>query len=317
MNHPTHPEEQVFGGMVRGREVVAVEPSAVPPPTLATGAPLTPASWADFVTRLHHDCVGEGVADHCTRDALFIVQAKRIITGFDTDYTDQLLVDCDDSSWYSPQEYWDGCDEYERAVLNVAAQAEYEHDFLALDVSEQWEILGALPDHHVTGWHEEWEYVNSHFTKDAAEAFIKRKKHDYREGMRVCVESQYYAWEFNAVKEAILSGRLSLDAQAALAAPVAAQKISAWLHTGDLGKCWATIGPSGSSNPEALYLYPAVPVTDAEVLAAGYALSNIVFNLAQHAGEPLTSDWVSSLDAARKRWDAAVVAAGRASRGQA
>jgi hypothetical protein len=177
--------------------------------TLATGATLTPATWADFVARLRHDCVGEGVNDHSTRDALFIVQAKRIISGFDTDYTDQLLVYCDESSWYSPQEYWDDHDgDSGRVRLNGAAQAEYECDFLAHDVSEQWEILGALLDHHVTGWKEEWEHVNSHFTKDAAEAFIKRKKHDYRDGKRVYVESQYYAWEFNAVKEAILSGAL-------------------------------------------------------------------------------------------------------------
>jgi len=47
--------------------------------------------------------------------------------------------------------------------------------------------------------------VNSHFTRDAAEAFIRRKQHDYGE-MRVYVESQYYAWEFEAIKEAILDG---------------------------------------------------------------------------------------------------------------
>ena len=50
--------------------------------------------------------------------------------------------------------------------------------------------------------------MNSHFTKDAAEAFIRRKKHDYGE-MRVYVESQYYAWEFEAIKAAILDGTLT------------------------------------------------------------------------------------------------------------
>lgn len=184
------------------------------PLTLARGAPLTPDTWADFVTRLRHDCVGEGVADHCTADALFIVQAKRIVSGIDLDYCDNesTLVYCDDSSWYSPQEYWNGCDEDQQAKLNALAQADRDLDFMGLDVSEQWDVLAELPDHTVTGWRAEWEYVNSHFTKDAAEAFIKRKKHDYHEGMRVYVESQYYAWEFNAIKEAILSGRLMLTA---------------------------------------------------------------------------------------------------------
>ncbi|MNN73478.1 hypothetical protein D3C81_1895980 [compost metagenome] len=50
--------------------------------------------------------------------------------------------------------------------------------------------------------------MNSHFTKDAAEAFIRRKKHDYGE-MRVYVESQYYALEFEAIKSAILDGTLT------------------------------------------------------------------------------------------------------------
>lgn len=30
----------------------------------------------------------------------------------------------------------------------------------------------------------------------------------------------------------------------------------AWLHTGDLGVKWATIGPSGSVNPVPLYAVP-------------------------------------------------------------
>jgi hypothetical protein len=46
-------------------------------PSLATGAKLTPETWADFVARLKHDCRSEGVSDHCTADAIFIVQAKR------------------------------------------------------------------------------------------------------------------------------------------------------------------------------------------------------------------------------------------------
>jgi hypothetical protein len=37
--------------------------------------------------------------------------------------------------------------------------------------------------------------MNSHFTKDTAEAFIRRKQHDYGE-MRIYVESQYYDWKF-------------------------------------------------------------------------------------------------------------------------
>ena len=77
-----------------------------------------------------------------------------------------------------------------------------------MDESDQWDLLADLPDHTVTGWDDRWEYVCSHLTQDAADAFIARKKHDYREGLRVCVEAQTYCWEFNAIKQAILDGQL-------------------------------------------------------------------------------------------------------------
>ncbi|MNO78986.1 hypothetical protein D3C76_701420 [compost metagenome] len=92
--------------------------------------------------------------------------------------------------------------------MNASAQEQSECDFADLCVSDQWDILTALEDYTVTGWQERWEIINSHFTKDAAEAFIRRKKHDYRR-MRVYVESQYYAWEFEAIKDAILDGTLT------------------------------------------------------------------------------------------------------------
>lgn len=77
-----------------------------------------------------------------------------------------------------------------------------------LDEDDQWNYLAECESHTVTGWNKRWEILNSHFTKDAAEAFIRRKKHDYGE-MRVYVESQYYAWEFEAIKAAILNGTLT------------------------------------------------------------------------------------------------------------
>nr|WP_233092140.1 hypothetical protein [Pseudomonas sp. MF6772] len=169
------------------------------------------ATWADFITRLRHDCVGVGVHDHCTSAAIFIVQARRIVYGIDTDYSDnRVLIDhCNEGEWFSPKDYWDEQDEDERASLNKAMQAWSGCQFMKADEQDQWYVLGELEGHAVTGWCENWEYINAHFTKDAAEAFIRRKKHDYGKGMRVYVESQYYAWEFNAIKEAILDGTLT------------------------------------------------------------------------------------------------------------
>lgn len=181
-------------------------------PSLATGADLTPETWADFVERLHYHCNGKGVDDHHTANAIFNVQARRIIYGIDRDYTDDLVVTREDCEWFSPQEYWEDADEEERADLHRLANEESGDGkgFLGLSERDQWHVLGELRDHTVTGWTESWEHVNSHFTKEAAEAFIKRKAHDYRKGLRVYVDAQIYCWEFEAIKEAIIAGRLVL-----------------------------------------------------------------------------------------------------------
>ncbi|MFM4768335.1 hypothetical protein ACET82_10190 [Aeromonas veronii] len=184
------------------------------PVSLAHGAPLSTESWADFVARLRHDCVGEGVRSHCTADAIFKVESRERIYGIDKDYTDKLAVIFDDSVWFSPQEYWDDLDEEGRAELNKVAQHWSECDFLERDEDDQWEQLGDLDDHRVTGWNESWEYVCSHFTKDAAEAFIERKRHDYRKGIRVYVDAQTHCWEYNTIKEGILQGRIGLTDEA-------------------------------------------------------------------------------------------------------
>ncbi|MHC8386819.1 hypothetical protein ACYZTM_01860 [Pseudomonas sp. MDT2-39-1] len=177
--------------------------------SLATASTLDADTWADFVQRLRHDCVGAGVRDHCTSCAIFIVQKRTTIYGLDMDYAEEKVVICDETEWRTPKEYWEDLDEDGRADLNREAQAWCEHQFMKADEDDQWEILEKRENHYVTGIRDEWEYVNAHFTKDAAEAFIRRKKHDYRKGMRVYVDSQYYAWEFNAIKEAILDGTLT------------------------------------------------------------------------------------------------------------
>jgi hypothetical protein len=124
--------------------------------------------------------------------------------------TDQLCVIYEDCTWYSPQSYWNDLDDEQQAELD--AQCEEDSTFLDLSESDQWEMLGDMDDFTVTGWDSSWEYINAHFTKAAADRFINRKKHDYREGMRVYVHSQYYAWEFNAIKEGILNGSIGLVA---------------------------------------------------------------------------------------------------------
>lgn len=176
--------------------------------SIASGAALDQGSFDDFVQRLGYHVRGEGVDDHSTADAMFTVQARRIIFGIDRDYTDKLAVYVEDSMYFSPQEYWDTSDECHRAYLDGLALDSGDAKFLGLDVSDQWDLLGDLCDHTVSGWDERWEFVNAHFTKEAADAFIKRKKHDYRDGLRVYVEAQVYCWEFNAIIAGLLDGKI-------------------------------------------------------------------------------------------------------------
>ena len=177
--------------------------------SIAIGDDLTPETFANFVKRLRHDCVGEGVRDHCTAAALFTVQAQRTAYGFEVDYAEGLCVYRDGCCWFSPLEYWADLDGDEQLELDVKAAEGGDCTFLELDSDDQWELLGELEDHTVTGWNKRWEIVNSHFTKDAAEAFIRRKQHDYPP-LRVYVEAQIYCWEFEAIKNALIDGRLVL-----------------------------------------------------------------------------------------------------------
>jgi hypothetical protein len=178
--------------------------------SLATGSALTPETFTDFMERLKYHCNGAGVNDHCTADAIFIVQRKRIVSGIDLDYAPQKLVYCEDRQWFSPQAYWDDLTRAEKIKLNKSCVDEFGSKFLKTTEYEQWEILADIEDHTVTGWDESWEYVSAHFTKEAAEAFIARKKHDYSDGIRIYVEAQTYSWEFNVIKNALIDGKLVL-----------------------------------------------------------------------------------------------------------
>lgn len=180
-------------------------------PSLATGAPLTPETWADFVQRLTHDCRGEGVNRHFTACALFTVERKVYVYGISDDYSTNLAIIRDDTVWRSMADFLaeDCIDAEERAAMDAAAVEEGHADFASASEWDQREILEKR-GYMLTGWDERWEFVGAHHTRDAAEAFIRRKAHDYGDGLRVYVEAQPYAWEFEAIKNAIMDGRLVL-----------------------------------------------------------------------------------------------------------
>jgi hypothetical protein len=177
--------------------------------SLASGGELTEESFADFVARLKNDCVGAGVNDHCTADAIFTVEAKRYIYGLDKDYSDDLVILWDDASWENPDSFYDDHIDYDIAKqLDDAAMGLMDLKFKDLDLRDKFELIEEIDEVTVTGMSEQWVHVNSHFTKDAAEAFIKRKQHDYRNGLRVYVDAQTHCWEFNAIKKALIEGKL-------------------------------------------------------------------------------------------------------------
>jgi len=183
--------------------------------SLASGGELTEESFSDFVARLKHDCVGDGVKDHCTADAIFTVEAKQYIYGLDKDFSDDLVILWDDASWKNPDSFYDDHIDYDIAkqLDNAAigmAIGMMDVKFKDLDLSDKFDLINEIDEVVVTGFSEKWVRVNSHFTKDAAEAFIKRKKHDYPHGLRVYVDAQNYCWEFNAIKEALIEGKLVL-----------------------------------------------------------------------------------------------------------
>lgn len=180
--------------------------------TLATGAELTPETFADFITRLKHDVAGKGVERHGTRDAIFNVERLRRVTGIDLSFEpERMITDSDhEREWFSPKEYWDSLNLDEKKCLNEECLESEEHFFLDLDEDDQWQFLGERDYLSLYGYQEEWEYVNSHLTRDAAEAFIKRKAHDYPDGLRVFVDSRVWSWEFTTVINALIAGKLIL-----------------------------------------------------------------------------------------------------------
>lgn len=176
-------------------------------PPLARGADLTPETWADFVARLHHDCVGKGVEDHYTADAVFLVEKRIKVWAPEGCDGESFEISSDGETCTAA--YWYECldgDDQQRLDAECPVIG-----FLAANMHDQMNALSEVcPSADVHEFHWGWEFVNQHLTKDSAEAFIRRKKHDYRDGLRVNVDASCYSWELNTIKAGILSGRIGL-----------------------------------------------------------------------------------------------------------
>lgn len=176
--------------------------------SLATGSGLTAATWADFVSRLRYDCVGEGVERHYTADATFHVE-KRVWQAVPDEISDILRIYTDGHD--EPiAEFFNDLDADEQAALNQSVEGE----FLKADGYGMAQAIEKLyPDSTLYHAEERWEFVCQHFTRAAADAFIRRKGHDYRNGLRVYVDTTPYSRELNTIKAAILDGRIGIIAK--------------------------------------------------------------------------------------------------------
>lgn len=186
------------------------KPAGKPATSLTTVSVLDANSWNGFVERLHFHNAGDGRSYHATNEPLFIVQSKEMICGFEDGFSGELYVFDGESSCASPQEYWDNLDANEKHELNGKAIEAEEELFCDLSERDQWNILRDLDGHTVSRCKHEWRFVSAHFTKEAADAFIARKGHDYTE-LRVYVTSQVYCVEFNAIKKGILHGLITFN----------------------------------------------------------------------------------------------------------
>jgi len=181
--------------------------------SIANGAKLTPETFADFIQRLKYHNRGEGVQRHCTADPIFMVQKHAIIYGLDDDFCDGKFIAFEDGEWFSPEEYWGDLDDEGKEEVNRLCMESYDAEFTELDDDAKWEALSDLVGHTVSGYKKEWRYVNAHLTREAAEAFIRRKQHDYPP-LRVFVESMCFGWEYQEIIQALCDGRLVLSDKA-------------------------------------------------------------------------------------------------------
>lgn len=185
-------------------------------PSLATGAPLTEQTFSDFVERLRHDCIGDGVNLHHTSDPVFLVKQKVRVFVPAKASDHKCIFDGEAGSTFDTiKDFWDNLEPLEQEFLNLCALHSGDCSFLELREADQWGLISSgaaefvLYSVQVRYYVDEWQTVNQHFTRDAAEDFIKRKGHDYGE-LITYVDSSYWCPEYNAIRQALMDGRLVL-----------------------------------------------------------------------------------------------------------
>ncbi len=165
---------------------------------------LTKENFNDFIGRLKFQNRGKGVDHHCTANPIFIVQSRERITGIDLSFDPETYWTDEDSECEWTEE------EFKEQLAEYVADGG-EHEDFDIDIDEEV-TRGQVTVFRKLGYCENWEYVCAHLTREAAEAFIKRKKHDHRK-LRIYVDSQYWCWEFNTIIKGLLDGKIIMESE--------------------------------------------------------------------------------------------------------
>lgn len=122
-----------------------------------------------------------------TDQPLFIVQQKRVITGIDTAYTDQIAWVDSDSQLTSGEEF----DKLEAAYQETC------------DEPDGWTR---------TGYHEEWEFVTACFTEQGCKDYLSINSHNLKEP-RIYADGSYRNAEYRLIRDWLRSLKRPLQAQ--------------------------------------------------------------------------------------------------------
>jgi hypothetical protein len=171
-------------------------------------APLTAETLAEFRTRLQHDCTGDGYAEHCTSSPVFVVKERRFQYDIELDYAEKKAIYFNDEYYHSIAEFMEVASDHTKELLDEVTYKALKVKFDQLEEDLQYDTLNLLSYIQIVGYVEHWNYLNVHFTQASADDFINRSRHNYPDGLKVFIESQQYCPEFNAIRNAILSGKL-------------------------------------------------------------------------------------------------------------
>ncbi len=184
-----------------------VEAEKAPKVCITTGAALNSKTFADFHQRL---LAAQNPANHGTSQPIFCVYTKEYIYGVDPDWhseAEACVTDGSNETTYTDfNAYYDSLSESDQSLLDEQATS---CGFKGLCPEDQFEAI-RLAEVGYTTYRSQIinRWVSAHFTPEAAQAFIKRKQHDYPYGLEMVVNSSYYCHEFNAIRYAFLTNNL-------------------------------------------------------------------------------------------------------------